>query len=511
MKLTHIGHAGWLFESGKIKLLCDPWLNPDGAYFGGWFQFPSNEHLLQTNLFDDITHLYISHRHDDHFDKWFLNKLNKNVKVIIPKFKDKRLRNDVREIGFKKVFELTEENEITDEHLTLKIIPDEGYLDRDSALLVKTNTSTFLNLNDCHLPFELLKEKVGDVDVLLMQASSAIWWPYSYDYDTETQKIHSKKKRNNVLKRALKYIKILKPKMVIPNAGPPIFLNERFKEIIEDRGEDHNAFPMNDEINSFFLENNVNSILMNPGDSISYPYKEIEKHNFDIHPYDQYLEYVEMMREKKSFMGDNYLSHKHKITNQEIKSVPSLFAEKIRQMQKKSLTFFDKLQSNVLFKFYGLEQQVCVDFNSNPCVVEKRDSYDYEFTFNPIKVALMFRHNDIDFDDYLLGLDFKAARNPDTYNELLFTILKNFSPKRLRIAESLYNEANKNSNEFIVVEDNGKQFECQRYCPHMGADLKEHGIVKDGKIICPLHGWAFDLETGITNNSKTCRLKTQKK
>ena len=55
-------------------------------------------------------------------------------------------------------------------------------------------------------------------------------------------------------------------------------------------------------INSFFLENNVNSILMNPGDSISYPYKEIEKHNFDIHPYDQYLEYVEMMREKKSFI-----------------------------------------------------------------------------------------------------------------------------------------------------------------------------------------------------------------
>ncbi len=34
-------------------------------------------------------------------------------------------------------------------------------------------------------------------------------------------------------------------------------------------------------------------------------------------------------------------------------------------------------------------------------------------------------------------------------------------------------------------------------CPHMGAALSE-GFVNGGSVVCPWHGWTFDLETGAS-------------
>src|SRR5690349_4013432 len=35
MRLTFLGHAGWLAHTRGGSVLCDPWFNP--AYFGSWF------------------------------------------------------------------------------------------------------------------------------------------------------------------------------------------------------------------------------------------------------------------------------------------------------------------------------------------------------------------------------------------------------------------------------------------------------------------------------------------
>ena len=34
-------------------------------------------------------------------------------------------------------------------------------------------------------------------------------------------------------------------------------------------------------------------------------------------------------------------------------------------------------------------------------------------------------------------------------------------------------------------------------CPHEGGPLGE-GTVEDGRVVCPWHGYAFDLRTGVT-------------
>lgn len=32
-------------------------------------------------------------------------------------------------------------------------------------------------------------------------------------------------------------------------------------------------------------------------------------------------------------------------------------------------------------------------------------------------------------------------------------------------------------------------------CPHQGASLSQ-GLIHDGRVICPLHNWVFDVKTG---------------
>jgi nitrite reductase (NADH) small subunit len=47
----------------------------------------------------------------------------------------------------------------------------------------------------------------------------------------------------------------------------------------------------------------------------------------------------------------------------------------------------------------------------------------------------------------------------------------------------------------VFRQRDGQLFATDNACPHRGGPLAD-GIVGDGKVICPLHGWKFDLATG---------------
>ncbi len=42
----------------------------------------------------------------------------------------------------------------------------------------------------------------------------------------------------------------------------------------------------------------------------------------------------------------------------------------------------------------------------------------------------------------------------------------------------------------------GEVYALENACPHKGGPLGE-GVVENGCVLCPLHGWAFDLKTGV--------------
>lgn len=53
-----------------------------------------------------------------------------------------------------------------------------------------------------------------------------------------------------------------------------------------------------------------------------------------------------------------------------------------------------------------------------------------------------------------------------------------------------------------VANENGKCSAMDNVCAHRGGPLSE-GVVEDGKMVCPWHGWQFDLVTGKSEQNET--------
>ncbi len=52
-----------------------------------------------------------------------------------------------------------------------------------------------------------------------------------------------------------------------------------------------------------------------------------------------------------------------------------------------------------------------------------------------------------------------------------------------------------------------KVYALQNNCPHQNADLAD-GYIKDDKVYCALHHWAFDLSTGAYSFNPKVSLQT---
>ena len=183
VRITSIGHAGFLIETTGGRILCDPWATP--TFFGSWHPFPRVD-TVDPATFDDIDYLYVSHVHRDHLDPDLLaEKVAPTATVLLPDFGVDVLRTSLEELGFERFVE-THNGEIVDLPGDLRIAigslagPHVGPMG-DSMLVVADPTAVVLNQNDAH-PADLdLVAPFGPVDAHLLQYSGAIWYPMVYD------------------------------------------------------------------------------------------------------------------------------------------------------------------------------------------------------------------------------------------------------------------------------------------------------------------------------------------
>ena len=61
--------------------------------------------------------------------------------------------------------------------------------------------------------------------------------------------------------------------------------------------------------------------------------------------------------------------------------------------------------------------------------------------------------------------------------------------------------------EVAVLNLDGKFHAFENVCPHMGGPVGE-GIIENGVVTCPLHGWNFDITTGESRNMPGQKLNT---
>lgn len=301
MKIYNLASSSVVIATGSLKILTDPWLI-NGEYYGSW------HHPVEINydaeFMDDITHIYLSHIHPDHFSRKTFEKLNKDIPILIHNYETKFLKFNVERYGFK-VIELDHNKEYKlDSNTKIKIYaadncnpelcgkhfgcaPIENRYKTtqiDSMSIIYNETYSILNTNDC--PYSLSKQTIDlilkdhpKIDFLLTGYAGAGPYPQCFNLSEEEKIAAADNKKLQFLNYGVKYINHVKPDNYMPFAGTYILGGKLFGL------NKYRGVPSVDEALEYFEKRIVNStgIILNSYEyfdlstrKVSAPYQRLQ-------------------------------------------------------------------------------------------------------------------------------------------------------------------------------------------------------------------------------------------
>ncbi|AKU90181.1 Rieske 2Fe-2S domain-containing protein [Vulgatibacter incomptus] len=516
MKITSLGHAGFMIETEGALIVADPWLSPAGAFDSAWMQFPQNHHLasLVREKLGRTTKerfLYLSHEHKDHFDPEFLSTLEKrDVTVVVPRFRRDRMRRYLAEAGFDRQVVCRDGDSVPlAGGGSLKLFVEDSDLNRDSSLLVRADGQTFLNLNDCKIHDRLasLSATEGPIDVFTAQFSGAIWHPTCYDYDKPTYKRISTKKMFSKFEAVARAIQVLAPRCYLASAGPPCFLDPA---LIHLNFEEVNIFPRAPAFFQFLqrrLKDSPTRLLDTlPGDvfdldavgtpASSEPFTD-----------EGFREYVQSYAER---MKDLFAWRSRNLSADSLQGVlDRLQAELERKLA--HLSLHDRVATPLYVQLSDLPGQILlVDFPARRIrrvtEVPATDRYSLEVGAANILAVLEGR---LTWEDFMLSLRMRLSRVPDLYDPLIHGFLVVEAEDLEAFCETI--RKNEARTERIEIPVGDRTYSINRFCPHQGADFSQAGAcwVEGKHLVCGRHRWQFDLEAGGRCNTNTSSIRAE--
>lgn len=494
MRVTGLGHAGLFIETRGGSILCDPWVHP--AFFGSWFPFPDNR-ALDWSRFADCDYLYVSHRHQDHFDPRLLSEwVNKDTAVLLPEYPTQELENDLRSLGFANIIYTRAGEPLERDGLRIMITPVRGPSDGpigDSALSLDDGTAVLLNQNDSH-PIDLEKIRAfGQVDAYFTQFSGAIWWPMVYDLPVKAKRTFAKLKRKGQTDRALFYIDKMEPRHVFPMAGPPCFLD---RDLFKHNGYGEDDTSIFTDQHQFLTEleqaqPETSGHLLLPGTVVDVAagecsvrqtgFTEAEIERIFVNKWD----YLAELREERQ---DEIAAER-----QARAQVPDDMFEHLKAWWEPLMRRAEFLSAGIdaCVRFEAGDLNLCLDFPNSEVRRYTDEKVRYWFRTEPDLVATNLARREVDWSNSLfLSLRFESGRI-GKFNEYLYTFFKCLSFERLDYVENWYTEQRDTDEDMIIGE-----WTVQRRCPHLGADLAETGTLNGNVLTCNQHTWQFDLDTG---------------
>ncbi len=505
MDITFLGQAGIFIETRHASILCDPWFNP--AYFASWFPFPSNERVDRTSLANP-TYLYVSHLHHDHFDPEFLRDyVSKDTTVLLPAYPIDLLERELRGLGFTKFLRTTNGQVMEVGGLRLMIMamtaPIDGPLG-DSGLMVDDGETRIFNQNDSRpIDIDLLNSH-GPYDAHFVQFSGAIWYPMVYQYPEKMLQALGRKKRENEMARALRYITEIGATFVVPSAGPPCFLDDHLFAFNDFDRDPTNSFPDQQCFIEYMqAQGHDHGRLMIPGTVAT-----ITKNTFATrHPLPA-AEVQAIFTEKRAYL-EAYRERQMPYINAQKASWPRGQVD----IQASIKEWFEPLLEQADMTAVGVNGRVLIDcdvqrfvldFHTRKVYAWAGEEWDYRFHIDRALLEYCIIHHEEDWiNQIFLSCRFEAERK-GPYNEYVYNFFKCLTPERLQYAEGYYAEK---SSDKQLWESHG--YRLQRRCPHLKADLTRFGIIEDGVLTCTMHGWQFDLATGRCLTSEGHPLYTQ--
>lgn len=495
MRITSLGHAGFLIDTCAGSLVCDPWFVP--AFHGSWFPFPRNDRLpddLMQRL-ERPDYLYISHQHADHLDvPWLSSHVDKATPVLLPDYATRELHDQLASLGFREFIPTRDgvpqrlpgglEVEI---HVATSMSDGPG---GDSALIVDDGTARFLNQNDCHLRDVRVFLAGGPVDVHALQFSGAIWWPMVYDMDPELIAGYAREKREAQAERAVRYAQAIGARLVIPSAGPPAFLDEDLFGFNMITGDESSIFPDQADFMSEYGERLPECTLMVPGSQLTADRARITLyHVSDMSS--PFLDKEDYLREYQRDWAP-WLAQLKASWPSEESDILGALREWWEPLLDGAPRLRDAIGGSCLIE--SGQDALLVDFAAGTVRRYAGEPYSYRFTIPRPLLEAVVRQRDVDWSNsLLLSCRFRAWREGD-YNEYLYAFLKSLSPERIARAE--HEAANVVGStvaaDFVEV----GPYTVGRWCPHRQADLAEFGMAEGEDVVCAMHGWRFDGRTG---------------
>jgi len=501
MRITYLGHAGFIAETDDVIVIMDPWLSPTGAFDGAWFQMPRNHHLaplVYEKLRDSrrSIFLYVSHEHQDHFDVEFLNTLpTRRFTLLVPEFSRAALMEHFSEYECQELIFFHHKQEVNIPGGSLKFYVDDSLANRDSAILMKAGGTAFLNMNDCKL-FDTLHEIVhedGPIKVFACQFTGATWHPTCYDYSIAEYEAVSIRKSMTKFELVFRAIELLQPDVYIPSAGPVCFLDPNLFHLNTQRV---NIFPRAAKFISYLKRRLPAASMcvpeMMPGDVLDAVSCDVTACGEERFVEDKALTYIAEYAELYRGYFEERAELHERVDRQE--TLEALRVELERKLEQLSLA--DRVTVPMYFRLEGSNKRMLrVDFGRR--VVDyasvNGDAKYYEIAAPAWQIAKILAR-ELTWEEFSLTFRAHLKRDPDVYDPVLHAFLIMEVADIGRYCEHLLQiEAQEQR---IVVEADGKKFSVRRYCPHQGGDLS-CGWIDHGRFLtCPRHRWQFDLLQG---------------
>jgi UDP-MurNAc hydroxylase len=518
MRATSIGHAGLLVETHAGSILCDPWFVP--AFFGSWFVFPRNDQLSD-DLLDRIERadfLYVTHLHADHHDQpWLRQHLRREIPILLPGYPTREQERTLGRLGFTNFIRTVngKEAEIAP-GLTIAIHTETSITDGpggDSAMVISDGETRLINQNDCR-PSDLDALRAhGPVDVHWLQYSGAIWYPMVYDMPDDEKRRLCELKVEMQSARAMRYIEAIGARAVVPSAGPPAFLDDDLFHLNVITGDELSIFPDQRSFLSRLDQAGHRGVLAIPGTEI-----EISPHDIKVlHPiadadvaaiFDDKITYLRRYQTDWQPWLNEMKARLGKPSTGLLDTLKAWWEPLLRMAP----TVRNAIGTNCLLRADDLA--ILIDFPN--AEVRRHDGEDFAFGFDIPRqlVETVVADRAVDWSNSLfLSCRFTAWRRGE-FNEYVYNFFKSLSVERMRRTEA---EALSKINPPTEVEPDIElgDYVVQRRCPHRNADLTVFGEIETGtdgdELVCTLHGWRFNCESGRCTTSADHRLSIRRR
>jgi UDP-MurNAc hydroxylase len=533
MRVTSLGHAGMFVETVDGSIVCDPWFLP--AFFGSWCVFPRNDQLsddLRARV-HDADYLYITHLHADHFDEAWLDpqadNLRRDITVLLPDYPTRELENRLRKLGFFQLIRTVDATELAlGEHVSIAIHVETSITDGpggDSAMVVSETTASgttrLVNQNDCRTDDLAALRGHGPVDLHWIQYSGAIWYPMVYDESPVRMRELVDAKVASQYSRAMRYVEAIDASAVVPSAGPPCFLDPDLFHLNVITGDELSIFPDQRGFLDQLAAAGHRGLLAIPGTLFDllpgvppqpiHPLPEadvaaifddklgyLQRYQADWAPY---------LRDRRAMWAQ---------TNTDLLATLQAWWQPLMAM---APTLCSAVGDRCVLHFDDESSlAVIVDFPAGVVRAYRPDHPDddhgFSFRIDRALVETIVAERAVDWSNALfLSCRFSAWRR-GAFNEYLYNFFKSLSVIRMRRAEAealhrLDPERDGLSSQEFELGD----YLIERTCPHRQADLTVFGELDDerNQLVCTLHGWRFDLDTGRCITAQDRPLKVRRR